>query len=360
MNKHGPDGSGCKHWLMAIVPELRGYTIEWIEPDLVLLSRKNRIYRAATPTGKRELVGKISAQWWKRAAAQMRLGQRLFRFMVYNIIPLSNDTLFVTFGKQLGIISEGAYYPLYGIVRPYRVLRGGCALARDGAIYSGEYIPNSERDSIRVYRYIPGAESVEVVYTFPQGRIRHVHGIYTDPYTDTLWCATGDLTHECKIIRTADGFRSLEIIGEGDETWRAVSLVFTQNAIFYASDAEFHSNFIYRLDRRTGERTELAEIDGPVYYSRGLDDNLFFGVTAELCPSQKGTSATLWHVDPAGNVNPVFSADKDLIHSPLWSKLFMHGTLHFPSGGGLDGETYIHGVGLRGIENQTLRLYRRG
>lgn len=348
-----------EEWKVEAVPALHGYAVEWLEPGRAFLSRKNRIYRATTPTGKRELVGTVTAPSWQRLVSGTRLGQRLLRFMAYNVVPFPDGTIFVTFAKQVGVFSGGSYRTLHGMSRPCRVLRRGCAPAPDGSVYWGEYISNENRGSITIYRYRPGTERAEVVHAFEPGEVRHVHGIYTDPYTNALWCVVGDRPHECRILRTHDGFKTLETIGQGDETWRTVSLLFTRDAVYYASDAEFRANQIYRLDRRTGKRETLGEVDGPVFYSLAMGEDLFFASTAELCPSQEKPQATLWHVVPSGEVKPVFSRRKDLFRLHAMTVLFMMGTLHFPAGPGLDGETYISGVGLQGLDNRTVRL-RRG
>lgn len=347
-------------WSVDAVPSLNGYTVEWIEPGRVLLSKRNKLYSAASPTAERKLVGQVDGVAWKNIASQFRLGQRVARFMVYNAVPLADGTIFVTFDKQQGIISEGKYQPLQGVMRPFRVLRRACAMGKDGAIYFGEYLDNPERGAMNVYRHVPGTNRAEIAYTFEAGQVRHIHGVYADPHSDTLWCVTGDGATESRVTRTFDSFRTLETVGTGDESWRTVSLLFTEDAIYYASDAEFHENHVYRLDRRTGERTMVGEIDGPVYYSHAVGKDLFFAVTAELCPSQKEPVASLWHVSSDGQMKRVYSVQKDLVQKKKWADIFMPGTMHFPAGPGNDGETFFHGVGLSGIDNRTLRLYRNG
>jgi hypothetical protein len=344
-------------WRVEDVPQLRGFEIEWVEPGLTLLSRKNRLYKAETPTSEREFIGEITSSGLKQIAANMRLGQRLGRFMVYNAIPLADGTIFVTFDKQIGLISNGRYQPLAGLTRPFRVLRGACAIGKDGAVYFGEYLDNAERGPMNLYKYVPGSEGATLVHTFAAGEVRHIHGVYTDPFTDSLWCVTGDGPSESKILRTCDGFQSLETIGEGDESWRTVSLLFTSDAITYASDAEFNENHIYRLHRSTGERHVLGEIDGPVYYSHAIGDDLFFAVTAELSPSQKRPVATVWHVSDDGKISSVYSVEKDLFQNKTLAEAFLHGMIHFPAGEANANDTYFHGVALRGIDNRTLRLF---
>jgi hypothetical protein len=234
------------------------------------------------------------------------------------------------------------------------VLRGGVAVDHDGSAYFGEYLTNPQRTPMRIYRYRPGAAGLEIVHTFAAGEIRHVHGIYRDPVDDALWCLTGDFGAECSILRTRDGFRSLEKVGGGDESWRCVSLRFTRDHIYYATDAEFERNRLYRLERATGRRDVCGELDGPTYYTQACGDDLFFGVTAELCPSQVGRAASLWHLDAAGKLECLGRFDKD-----RWPVgLFLPGTLHFPSGASRRDEFYFHALGLQGIDNRTFRVRR--
>ena len=346
-------------WTVEPVPELRGFAVEWLEPGGVFVSKMNRLYRASTPAGKRELVGEIPTPLWSLLAARVRLAQRLLRFMAYNVLKLSNDSIFISFGRQVGVFSNGRYRSLRGLRRPCRILRRGCAVAADGTVSWGEYVPNEERGVVRVYRYRPGDDRAEVAYTFEAREIRHVHGVYWDPHSGALWCVTGDRPEECRILRTKDGFRTLETVGAGDESWRTVSLLFTPDAVYYASDAEYRANHIFRLNRSTGERTVLAEVDGPVYYTHKIGADLFFATTAELCPRQKEPVASLWHLAPGEKAARIISYTKDLFRSKVMRTLFMPGTIHFPQGPGLMGETYISGVGLRGLDNQTARLHRR-
>ena len=338
-------------WTVTEEPRLRGYAVEWLDADTMLLSRRNQLYgaRGAQPP---QPVGRIPVPWWEGLASRVRLAQRLLRAMVYNAVPLADGTLFVTYGKRVGRLRSGRYAELPGLVLPCRVLRGGVAQDRDGNLYFGAYLTNRARHAMHVYRYVPGAPSVEVVHEFPAGDIRHVHGVHRDPYDDALWCLTGDFGAECRVLRTRDGFATLETVGGGDESWRCVSLLFTPQHVYYATDAEFERNRLYRLDRLTGQRDSLGELDGPTYYAHAHGDQMFFGITAELCPSQVGRQASLWRLDPAGALERLAAFEKD-----RWPvSLFLPGMLHFPAGPGRRDEVLIQAVGLQGADNRTFRV----
>ena len=43
-----------------------------------------------------------------------------------------------------------------------------------------------------------------------------------------------------------DYFKSIEVIGQGDQSWRSVSLLFTKKYIYYGTVCEFYQNKIYK------------------------------------------------------------------------------------------------------------------
>lgn len=338
-------------WTVENVPELRGFTVEWAERGNFYLSRRNRLFHTASLKPPFKEIASIEAPSWKSLASGFRLGQRLLRFMVTNVIPLENGDLFVTFDKSVGIVRNGRYEELKGLARPCRVLRSACALDPLGRIFFGEYLANDERGEMRIYQYTPGSDALEIAYTFPKNSIKHIHGLYFDEYTKSIFCLTGDDEKECKIMRSFDGFETTEIVGEGDETWRAVSVLFGQDSFFYGTDAEFRANNIYQVDRQTLERKDLGEVGGTVFYSKKLGENLFFTTTAENAPSQKENVAALWHTVENGASVELVKFKKDFWHPTL----FMFGTIHFPCVSRLKDELYFHLVGVK-EDNQTFRV----
>ncbi len=339
------------NWTVESVPELRGFAIEWAEEGNFYLSRRNVLFHSENLKPPFKKITVIDAPFWKQAASNLRLAQRLLRFMVTNVIPLKNGDLFVTFDKSVGIVKNGKYQGLQGLMRPCRVLRAACAIDKNGDLYFGEYLANDERGEMRIYKYVQGADSLEVVYTFPANSIKHIHGLYADEFTDSICCLSGDNEKECQIIRSFDGFQNTEIIGAGDETWRAVSILFDKENFYYGTDAEFRSNQIFKLNRQNLERKNLGEVDGTVFYSKKLGEDLFFTTTAENAPSQKENVAALWQVNSVGKCETLIKFEKDRWHQTL----FMFGTIHFPFVNKLEKELYFHLVGVK-EDNQTFRL----
>lgn len=340
-------------WAIEGVTELRGYTVEWAGEGDYYLSRRNVLYHSADLRPPFTTVAVIPAPAWKQAASGLRLAQRLLRFMVTNVVPLGGGELFVTFDRSVGVVRDGRYVELSGLQRPCRVLRAACAIDHLGDLYFGEYVMNDTRSDVRVYRYRVGADGLEVAYTFPAGAIRHIHGVYFDRYTGALVCLTGDADRECRMLRTEDGFRTVHTLGEGDETWRAVSVLFDEAAMFYGMDAEFRSNHIFRVDRRTADRTSLTEVNGTVYFSKRVGTELFFTTTAENGSDLKAGAAAIWRVSPEGGCAEIATFQKDAWHGTL----FQFGTVHFPYASASEDALYFSVVGVK-EDNQTFCIRR--
>jgi hypothetical protein len=309
------------------------------------------LYRSSELESPLTRIGEVDAPFYKKAASRSRLFQRLFRFMFSNVIPLDDGRIFVTFDKTAGIFENGRYAEIEGLARPARVLRSACAVDRNGDIFFGEYLANTERGEMRVYRLPKGSAKLEEAYVFPNGSVRHIHGIYFDRYADELVCFTGDDEDECRMVRTGNGFRTVEVIGEGDESWRAVSVLFDENAFYYGTDAEYRANEIYRMDRGTRSRTGLGEVNGTVFYSKKVGESLFFATTAEDAPSQTENVAAVWHVGADGVLERVISFPKDRWHPAL----FMFGLIHFPYRNAFDDRLYFSVLGVDG-DGSTYRL----
>ncbi len=335
------------------VSDLRGYTMEWADHSHHYLSKRNVIYHSSDLVPPFKPVASITSPVWRRMASRSRLAQRMLRFMVTNVLALTNGDLFVTFDNTVGVISKGTFSVLTGLTRPCRVLRSGCAVDGSGDVYFGEYSLNRQRHEVNIYRYTPGSERVEVAHTFGRNSIAHVHGMYWDEKTKALYCLTGDDAEECQILSTINGCRSFEVVGSRDESWRAVSMVFGSEHLLFGTDASFRANHLYQINRATLERSIIGEVDGPVFFSKRLGDDYIFSTSAEAAPSQIHNVASLWHATETGTCERLVSYEKDRWHRTL----FKLGTIHFPSVSTSAETLYFHLVAVAG-DNRTFRIRR--
>ncbi len=210
---------------------------------------------------------------------------------------------------------------------------------------------------MNIYRFDIKTKKLSIIYTFKEKTIRHIHGIYYDSFSERLWCVTGDENHECKMVSSSDYFKTVDVVGEGDESWRCVSLIFTKKYIFYGTDSEFQQNFIYKIDRKSSERKVLSEVNGPVYYSKKKYGKIAFATTAEIRPRDneskfKGTHPTIYVVNKDDRVDLVFSSEKDNL-SPV---IFMPGSIHFSRGDDGTNNIYFYCIAISRLDNLSFSL----
>ena len=327
------------------------YSIEWAEPGYCLVSRGRYLYQAAAPDASPKWLLEFPASALMRAASARRTSQRLLRALFYNVLRLPSGDLLLTFGREIALFRRGRFHALQGLVHTTRLLRGACAVLPNGDVFFGDYLRGPRPTCARIYRLPAESTRLEVVHEFDAGEILHIHGVHYDPYDDALWAVTGDWRLENRILRSRDGFATMEVIGQGDESWRCIALRFTADSVYYGTDAEYAQNQLYRLDRRSRARQPLCHLDGPVYYSSAVGSHLFWGVAAEMCPSQRERRGSLWcmHDDQLARVR---SFEKD---SLPW-RLFMPGTVEFPLGPGIPGSLLLRGTGFRGFDGPTYAM----
>ena len=324
--------------------------IEWQDKEKIIFSKGNKLFSSKHNFKNETLVGEFPTSILYKFLTQFSILKRLFRFYYYNVCPIGKNKIFVTFGKSLGIFENGNFFSISGLKRPARFLRNACAQDKKGGVYLGEYISNLQRDDIHIYYLPPNSRKLKIVYTFNKNTIRHVHGIYKDPYSNDFWILTGDVKDECKILKTSNEFKTLEVVGSGNDNWRAVSIQFTAKNLYFGTDAEFDKNYIFKMDRATYKTKVVSEVDGPIYYSCKIKNQIIFAVTAEGCPSQKVNKTVLWKLNKNNTATQIKSYDKDIFPIQL-----MPGIIHFANGEAGD---YIfgYGIGLKKLNHKTIKI----
>jgi hypothetical protein len=122
-----------------------------------------------------------------------------------------------------------------------------------------------------------------VELTNPVGEIFHVHSIQYDPYRSGYWVTTGDRDEEASVLFTKDGFQSFEVLGLGSQDWRVVSLIVTEDALYWGSDNDQEPASIFRWDFADERLDEVQVIGSPSYYysTKLKDGTLVLSTTFE-------------------------------------------------------------------------------
>jgi hypothetical protein len=179
----------------------------------------------------------------------------------------------------------------YGFGVGRGVLPQGYTTDGNGNIYWGEYWRNETRSPIRLMKSSDGGISWSPTKVFKKGEIRHIHAVQYDPFFDAIWVTTGDLDDECNIMYSIDRGRSFTQVGSGSQKWRAVSLMFGKEKVYWGMDGytEEKPFQIWSWDRETTKTESVSKINSYAFYSTTLDDG-----TLVLSTDGLMDSATLW------------------------------------------------------------------
>jgi hypothetical protein len=269
--------------------------------------------------------------------------------------------LFVNSDGQLIAVRAGTVYGFDGrlLAAMFRIngdcaLHGGICEDREGWAYIGEYFLNPSRSSVRIWRIAPDLSSWEIAHEFEPGSIRHVHGVYRDPFEpSSLWVTTGDAQGECHLHHSHDRLRTLERIGDGSQAWRTVRLFFTPGHVAWLMDSQDEENFACRIARAGGPIEIGQAIGAPAWYGAQTTDGLYLAfTTVEAGAGVHRQESLVLASDDAFHWQEIYSFRKDAWR-PM--RVFKNGILICPSGPMTSQDLYLSGEGLRRIDGQSVR-----
>lgn len=261
----------------------------------------------------------------QRLQSAGRVSRRLWRAAVHHVVPLPGGALVVF-----------AFQTIYGISPAGRcvgttTLHGSrplCVAEAGGIVYYGEYRANREGSPVHVWASGDGGATWTPVHRF-EG-VRHVHGVFSDPYDEALWVTTGDSDRAAGIWRTRDRFATVDRIVGGSQQTRAVQLLFTRTHVYFGSDAPDGLNHLYRMRRADGKTERLQQVEGPVYYGCRTGGRLFFSTACEPPTLRHTRTVAVWASSDGVGWRRIAGFSKD-----RWTaRLFQHGHVLLPAGPG--------------------------
>ena len=161
----------------------------------------------------------------------------------------------------------------FGPHRGRGLLPHGLTRAADGAIYYGEYPTGvlAPSETVRIWRSRDEGRRWETAHEFAPHAVRHVHAVQWDPIGQALWVATGDRDADCRIGFSRDGGATFTWIGSGNQTFRAVSLLFTPEAVSWVMDSPRVPARLVRWERAThAVSTSAVVFPSPGHYVQAL------------------------------------------------------------------------------------------
>lgn len=221
----------------------------------------------------------------ERILGRINYFSRLLRLGVRTAEAIDDSTIILSVGNMLyelninsGVLSKG-YFCGEGI-RPLVFTMVKNIDGFDDGLYFGGYLGNMEKKTVNVYHRI-GVDQWEVVYTFQQGAINHVHNIVADPYRNCLWIFTGDFDEASAIWKVTNNFKKVERVVCNDQKYRVCVVYALSEGLLYATDAPFQDDYIYLMNTETYEVKEIFPIHGSCIYGCQWKDKYVFSSTVE-------------------------------------------------------------------------------
>lgn len=227
-----------------------------------------------------------------------------------NLWPIGGDRLLATVGNELFFSADRGrswrlVHRLPESSGPMGVLPTAVC-RREDRVYLAEYPLGDE-----TARVIVSDDGQRWSTYVSNPDVRHFHGLFRDPYTGSFWGTTGDTNEESTIGRFIDGeYRPL---GGGSQTWRAVDLAFTPDAVLWGMDCSYAPRIeILRLprdeipaesadplvDQPAPER--VGVVDAPVFYAETVQSDETTWVVFSTA-STTGTDSTGPETDETGS-----------------------------------------------------------
>lgn len=313
--------------------------------DYILCSRDHTVYKLVTADNQLHKLCQLPAKspgivgWLKNTFARSTLRQWLRPHLgIEHLIETSDGSIVIVY-DQIYLCQHSAIatvIPTMHIPNLVGPLRGGLAShAISGAVYFGEYL-NNHSNPVRVIKIDPATQQACVCWAFRREDIKHIHAIQYDRYRNRLWITTGDADHESAFYFTDDEFETVHKFAGGDQSWRAINLLFYPDCIEWGMDAGKDApaeaiNYIYRYHFATKERTKVATIGNPAYAAViCADGNAIMATTYE--PGRKQATpeqAALWRRSPDGQWQQLLALD---YQDSKMATVGRYGMIYLPSG----------------------------
>jgi len=331
-----------------------GIQVQFVTPEYIVAARDYDILVKAHKDGEWRRVASVPGHPARRWTAAFPILRTVSRSGIRLIAPVEDSKAVVFCDRGIFLLdlrpSSPALTKIGHVTRGNGPLLQGCCVDGSGVLYYGEYSGGRERIDTHIYYLQQDWPEWRIYYTFPAGTIRHIHAVQYDPFSKTVWVATGDRDEESQIgflVNTPEGSK-LNVIASGNQRFRAVSLLFTRDYVYWGTDAQDRTNAIVRWCRSTGSVEQLSTVDGPVFYSTtDSQGRLFFTTAAE--PMQNGkSSAGLWMSADGQAWAKVAQWKKHKFPTVLGYDIFGFGVLSLPSGSQFCSSLYVTGHSVQG------------
>lgn len=281
--------------------------------------------------------------------SKIRIINKALRLGVRSATAIDNNTIIINIRNTLfevdlikKSISNG-YYIGQG-VRPLQFSKIINIEGFEDTVVFGGYVLNPNKKPVSIYKRI-STDNWEIIYTFPNKTINHIHNIVPDPYRQCVWIFTGDTEESAAIWKCTDNFKNIERFVSNNQKFRACVGWATKQGLLYATDSPTTDNYIYLLEinDNTYKLTKIKDLSGSCIYggicnhkyvfSTTVEDNgLYKNIIQRYFNWTRGTgikdeNAHLYIGTPEQNFVDIYQEKKD-----LWPFIVQYGVFKIPSG----------------------------
>lgn len=283
-----------------------------------------------------------------------RLLRRALRLDKCNIFPLDahgNELLLIRGGVLYKYDRQGLQKKLQ-LKMARNLLHTDLCVTRSGRIIFGEYGANAERAPVPLYSSDDNGHSWRVIYEIPAGKAKHVHGVYADKYSDSVWVFTGDGDGECWVIQANEDFTDVRYLGDGSQLYRACQAFFTPDHVAWPMDSPLQPSMIVHLNRENHAIETPFTFSGPVWYGREISGVGYVVATAvEPGAAVVDGMAAIYFSEDLTVWSRIAEFRKD-----IWPiNVFKFGVVGFSGGNRTDGAFYMFGEALEDLDGKAMK-----
>jgi hypothetical protein len=336
-----------------IIPK---YRILYVDNNIMYAAKGYSIY-SSDDNGKSWILdGKVIDKKYS-FIGNFRLLARLLRIEVSGMLILEDGSRVLIAKKGIFVAKPNSKE----YIRTFNITRGSKPMNicqdSDGSLYFGEYILNGpflqdEREEVHVYKSDDNAYNWNICYTFPKNTIRHIHGIFYDKFTDKMWFTSGDRGNECIIGNTDNGFKTINIVKQGGQKYRAVKLFFYKDFIVYGTDTQIEQNHIYRFSRESGDEECIQKVQGSVISGVQVGDKACISTAIEPSEVNKESYVHLWYTPDGNHWRDIYKVKND----SLSLKYFQFAKMQFPHNAIIGDKIIATGHAVKRLDGKTVIL----
>jgi hypothetical protein len=315
----------------------------------VILSQCNKFYINVL---NKEHFFIIHLKWYFIFFSKFRILRRLLRLDKSNVVLNSKkDGAIIIYQKYIYFycLKKKTFNIVSKLKNHRNVLHSSIAVTKNG-IYFGEYGPNRHKTKVPVWASYDDGRNWKMIYNFPSHSIKHIHGIYNDPFENNLWITTGDSNGECYLFKVPNKkFSNIIKYGDGTQKWRAVSLLFKKNYIIWGMDSPLQTSNLQIFDRKTKKLKKGCSFPGPVWYSKIFSDqSAILQTSVEIGDGVKSNYSSLFYSKDLINWSEIYKFKKDIFPK----KLFKFGVIAFSEGMQTSKDFLFSAEGLEKIDGK--------